>query len=60
MADWINKIGERLQPFKRKYYLDRLVRGMLLSGGTLLSYFLLAAAGEYVLWFETWARLSLL
>ena len=60
MSDWINKIGDWLQPFKRKYYLNLLVRGALMSGAVLLTYFLLAAAGEHVLWFGSWARFLLL
>ena len=51
MGDGIERIQEKLQAFKRKYYLNLLVRGLLLTLCILFFYFLIAALLEYTLWF---------
>ena len=35
MTDWMTRINERLTPFKRRYYQDLLMRGVLISAAVL-------------------------
>lgn len=49
-------IHEKIRSFKQRYYLDMLVRGLILSLSILVIYFLTAALLEYVLWLAPWAR----
>ena len=56
MGNGIERIQEKINSFKRRYYLNLLVRGLLLTFSILLVYFLLAALLEYTLWFGPWAR----
>ena len=49
-------IHEKIKSFKKKYYLDMFVRGLILSLSILLVYFLLASLLEYNLWLGPWAR----
>ncbi|MFM8346943.1 MAG: hypothetical protein ACKOAR_02750, partial [Bacteroidota bacterium] len=60
MAEWMTRIDERLQPFKRRYYQDLLLRGALISAAVLVSYFLIAAFGEHLLWLSSAVRFLLL
>lgn len=55
----IERIQEKINAFKRKYYLNLLVRGVLLTCSILFFYFLLAALLEYALWLSPWARFSI-
>ncbi len=57
MGAGVERIHKKIQSFKKKYYLDIFVRGTLLSLSILISYFLVAALLEYVLWLSPWARL---
>jgi hypothetical protein len=56
MGDGIERIQEKLHTFKQKYYLNLLVRGLLLTLSILFFYFLIAALLEYTLWFGPWMR----
>lgn len=56
MGDGIERIQEKLQTFKKKYYLNLLVRGLLLTLSILFFYFLIAALLEYAIWFGPWMR----
>ena len=56
MGDGIERIQEKLYTFKRKYYLNLLVKGLLLTLSILFFYFLIAALLEYTLWFGPWMR----
>ncbi|HEU5291454.1 MAG TPA: hypothetical protein VFU05_12480 [Cyclobacteriaceae bacterium] len=56
MGDGIERIQEKLYTFKRKYYLNLLVRGLLLTLSILFFYFLIAALLEYAIWFGPWMR----
>jgi hypothetical protein len=56
MGDGVDKIQEKIQSFKRKYYLNIFVRGTILSVSILVSYFLIAALLEHNLWLGPWAR----
>ena len=59
MRDGLNKINEKLTSFKRKYYLNLFLRGVLLTLTLVLFYFLLAAVLEYNLWLSGWVRFSI-
>lgn len=56
MGAGVERIHEKINSFKKKYYLNIFVRGALLSLSILISYFLLAALLEYNLWLGPWAR----
>jgi len=56
MGAGVERIHEKINLFKKKYYLNIFVRGALLSLSILISYFLLAALLEYSLWLGPWAR----
>lgn len=60
MGNGIEKIQEKINSFKKRYYLDLLVRGLLLTLSILFFYFLIAALLEYVLWLSPWARFLIL
>jgi len=50
---------EKIQAFKRKYYLNLFIRGTILSCSILGSYFLLAAIVEHNLWLGPIARFTI-
>jgi len=52
----IEIIQEKINAFRRKYYLNLLVRGVILTFSILLAYFILAALLEYSLWLSPWGR----
>ncbi|HMV07762.1 MAG TPA: hypothetical protein PK325_00770 [Cyclobacteriaceae bacterium] len=60
MANGIERIQKKIDSFKRRYYLNLLVRGILFTLSILVAYFLTAALLEYVLWLGTWGRLLIL
>ncbi len=60
MGNGIEKIQEKINSFKRRYYLNLLVRGLLLTFSILFFYFLIAAILEYTLWFGPWGRFLIL
>src|SRR5688572_19866499 len=60
MGDGIERIQEKIYTFKRKYYLNLLVRGLLLTLSILFFYFLIATLLEYTLWFGPWMRFFIL
>ncbi len=53
-------INKRLTSFKRKYYLNLLIRGTILTFSLILLYFLLVSVIEYNLWLSGGARLTIL
>lgn len=57
MESGIERIQEKINSFKRKYYLNLLVKGILFTLTILFFYFLTAALLEHVLWLGTWGRL---
>ncbi|MCW5910573.1 MAG: hypothetical protein KIT62_05835 [Cyclobacteriaceae bacterium] len=57
MSAGASKIEEKINAFTRRYYLNLLVRGSLLSLTLLLAYFLLASVIEYNLWLGKAGRL---
>jgi hypothetical protein len=50
MAEGINQIDDKINSFTRRYYLNLLIRGSILSLSILLAYFLIASIIEYNLW----------
>lgn len=60
MGNGIEPIQKKINSFKRRYYLNLLVRGLLLTFSILFFYFLIAALLEYVLWLNTWMRFFIL
>lgn len=53
------EILSRLDAFIRKYYLQKLIRGILLSVALLLGLFLVITFSEYIAFFPVWFRTGL-
>ncbi len=53
-------IENKIRSFKRKYYFNLFVRGVILTLSILFSYFLIATLIEYNLWLGPWARFFIL
>jgi len=51
---------DRLDAFIRKFYANRLLRGLLLFSSAALAFYLLVSVGEYYFYFPSWLRFSLL
>lgn len=60
MGSGIEKIQHKINAFKKRYYLNLLVRGMLFTLSILVAYFLVAALLEHAFWLSTWTRLAVL
>ncbi len=56
MNSGAERIHSKIKSFKKKYYLDMSIRGLILSLAILTVYFLVAAVIEYNLWLGPWAR----
>ncbi len=54
--DWLIK---RLDAFIRRYYLNQVIRGVLVLGIGLLASVLVVSLGEYLLFLPVWARVGL-
>ena len=54
------RVRTELEAFKRKFYLNLLVRGLLVAGGLLLTFFVVFNGLEYFLYLPTWVRAGLL
>ena len=52
-----NLLIERLDAFIRKYYLNQLLRGILIFAACLLIYLLLIGIGEYYFYFPSWLKI---
>lgn len=59
MEGEIKPIYDKLASFKRKYYLNLLIKGGLLTLSLILFYFLIASVIEYNFWLGTTARFSI-
>jgi len=57
MSTGTSKIEDKINAFTKRYYLNLLVRGLILSLTLLLAYFLLASLIEYNLWLGKTGRL---
>ncbi|MCC2545727.1 DUF4175 family protein [Hymenobacter sp. BT175] len=56
----LRQVLGQLEAFKRKFYLNLLVRGALVAGGLLLTLFVVFNLLEYFLYLPTWVRGGLL
>jgi len=56
MGEGINRINEKINSFKRRYYLNLLIRGSILTLSAILVYFIIASVLEYNLWLGRSAR----
>ncbi len=54
------RVRTELEAFKRKFYLNLLVRGLLVAGGLLLTFFVVFNVLEYFLYLPTVVRAGLL
>ncbi len=59
MGHSVHEVETRISSFRRKYYQNLLLKGIILSLGFLLAYYLLAAIIEYNLWLGRAERLAL-
>ncbi|AMM50889.1 hypothetical protein TH61_06385 [Rufibacter sp. DG15C] len=59
-AGSLHTVLQQLQAFKRKFYLNLLLKGALLTAGLLLSFFLLFTLLEYFFYFQPEIRAFLL
>lgn len=60
MGNGIERIQEKINLFRRRYYLNLLLRGVLLTLSILFFYFLTAALLESFLWLGSWGRFFIL
>ena len=56
MGEGINRINDKISSFKRRYYLNLLIRGSILTLSAILIYFIIASLVEYNLWLGRGAR----
>ncbi len=50
MSEGINRINEKINSFKKRYYLNLLIRGTIFTLSAILVYFIIASLLEYNLW----------
>ena len=60
MKDGIKAIDNRMNSFKRRYYLNLSIKGAILTFSLILLYFLIVSLIEYNLWLSGWARFTIL
>jgi len=56
MGEGINRISEKINSFKKRYYLNLLIRGSIFTLSAILVYFIIASLLEYNLWLGRRAR----
>lgn len=56
MGEGINRINEKINSFKKRYYLNLLIRGSIFTLSAILVYFIIASLLEYNLWLGRGAR----
>jgi hypothetical protein len=59
MGNGIDRVYGKINSFNRRYYLNLLVRGVLLTLTILFVYFLLVTLLEHLLWLNSFVRLSI-
>jgi len=59
MGNRLDRVSNNISSFKKRYYLNLFVRGILLTATLLSAYFLLASLIEYNLWLGKEVRLTL-
>ena len=50
----------KLDAFIRKYYANKLIRGILIFLACAIAYYILVSVGEYYFYFPSWLRYTLL
>lgn len=58
--DNFNRIEGKINAFRKKYYLNLLLRGVILTATILLAYVVLIALLEYTFWLDRYLRLAVL
>jgi hypothetical protein len=56
MGEGINRVNEKINSFKKRYYLNLLIRGSIFTASVILTYFIIASLVEYNLWLGRGAR----
>lgn len=54
------RVHEKIQSFRRKYYLNIFLKGAILTLSIVLTYFVLAALLEHILWLDSVGRFIIL
>jgi hypothetical protein len=57
MNEGIGAIHNKIRAFRRKYYLNITIKGIILTASILIGYFVLASLLEHNLWMGQWMRL---
>ncbi len=60
MKEGIKAIDNRMNSFRRRYYLNLFIKGLILTLSLVLLYFLIVSLIEYNLWLSGWARFTIL
>ncbi|MBX7126728.1 MAG: hypothetical protein K1X47_13620, partial [Cyclobacteriaceae bacterium] len=60
MGEGLEELQQKIGRYRRRYYLDLAIRGVIFTGIALISYFLIAALAEHALWFNSWMRFGIL
>ena len=60
MGTWGDRVELKLTSFRRRYYLNLFVKGLVISLSLIVAYFLLAVISEYFLWLNSAARFFIL
>ncbi|MEQ8425583.1 MAG: hypothetical protein RIA63_12790, partial [Cyclobacteriaceae bacterium] len=60
MREGIKVIDNRMNSFRRRYYLNLFIKGSILTLSLVLLYFLIVSLIEYNLWLSGWARFTIL
>ncbi|MBX2964938.1 MAG: hypothetical protein KF845_02245 [Cyclobacteriaceae bacterium] len=56
MGRGIDRIQENINTFRKRYYTNLLLKGVLLTLSIVLAYFVLATLLEYALWLNPWVK----
>lgn len=56
MGSGLDRIRDNIHAFKKRYYANLLLRGILLTLSIVLACFVLAALLEYAFWLQPWAK----
>lgn len=60
MGNGVEQIRQKISRFKRRYYLNLFIKGLVLTAAIVLAYFLLAVALEYAFWLGSVGRFFIL
>jgi hypothetical protein len=56
MGSGTDRIRENINAFRKRYYTNLLLKGVLLTLSVVLAYFVLAALFEYAFWLNPWIK----